>query len=527
MKLEGLNIPGLDSTLLNLATSITGASIGSLINTIKGDTIDPTTLTENSIFAYGGVTGPSAELEKQEAFELPNGQVGQVNAPPHSEGGIKLPLPDGTKVYSDRIEVDGKTMQKRKMLRERRERRVNKRLESNPSDLITKSTSRVVQQQNQEQDDQDMLTQLAARFNNDPEAQKFATGGVTGIDPLSVLKTILPHMSSASMDAGMTPAYTTFDNPMSNNLGPLKSAMNPPADMTAPTIPSLIGATGVTYPTTNNKLLNTQILKPVQSQPVTLPHVSNVSLGAKMTGNSQQQTTTNNPLFTKLGVPSSSTGGNNMPGLPQTADALGENAQIFGNAAQILNTALAYSSRIRNRNMFENYGKRTLNTMDNAADMLDEQYNQGVQELTRQANTAKREAAGNARNVNTLRALKQGITGNQMQAQQEMRANYSNQLMQNLLEQANFKAKQDTVKMGTDQQMLQADQQDQAALFTNLATNISDASETGQNVAANRNIAINNQFAEDLIAKLGLDTEQAMKLKLQLGLFDQPKKEND
>jgi len=72
------------------------------------------TQTSNGLtFANGGVIPePTAELELNEQFQLPNGQVGEVDGASHSEGGVPVTLPEGTRVFSDRLKHNGKTFAK-------------------------------------------------------------------------------------------------------------------------------------------------------------------------------------------------------------------------------------------------------------------------------------------------------------------------------------------------------------------------------------------------------------------------------
>jgi hypothetical protein len=43
------------------------------------------------------------ELEKQEVYQEPNGDMGQVNGPSHEEGGVKMQLPEQSFVWSDKL----------------------------------------------------------------------------------------------------------------------------------------------------------------------------------------------------------------------------------------------------------------------------------------------------------------------------------------------------------------------------------------------------------------------------------------
>jgi hypothetical protein len=45
------------------------------------------------------------ELEKQEVFQTPSGQMGQVDGPSHAEGGINMQLPENSFVWSDKLKT--------------------------------------------------------------------------------------------------------------------------------------------------------------------------------------------------------------------------------------------------------------------------------------------------------------------------------------------------------------------------------------------------------------------------------------
>lgn len=78
------------------------------------------------------------EVEGNEVGELPNGQMMQFNGPSHENGGIPVSLPEGTGIYSDRVSIDGKTMAKRKVQRERTKTNLEKKISE--GDYVAKST---------------------------------------------------------------------------------------------------------------------------------------------------------------------------------------------------------------------------------------------------------------------------------------------------------------------------------------------------------------------------------------------------
>jgi hypothetical protein len=45
------------------------------------------------------------QLEKQEVFQQPDGQMGQVNGPSHAEGGVNMELPENSFIWSDKLKT--------------------------------------------------------------------------------------------------------------------------------------------------------------------------------------------------------------------------------------------------------------------------------------------------------------------------------------------------------------------------------------------------------------------------------------
>ncbi len=73
--------------------------------------------TNDNMYAHGGIVdtdqpGAIAELELQEQMQLPNGNVMGVDGPSHEQGGIEVNVPEGTRVFSDRLKLGNKTFAK-------------------------------------------------------------------------------------------------------------------------------------------------------------------------------------------------------------------------------------------------------------------------------------------------------------------------------------------------------------------------------------------------------------------------------
>lgn len=152
--------------------------------------------------AYGGSTGSNVEVEGGEAVQTPDGQLGVVSGPKHEDGGVDANLPDGTKVFSDRLKVEGKSMKARKLDRERRMEKVQKLLSKDYHSQLTKNTAQRTMHNIQREEQQDMALQQAAsqiyappkeKNTTERESKKYAYGDIVGDDGLPGLSTnVLP-----------------------------------------------------------------------------------------------------------------------------------------------------------------------------------------------------------------------------------------------------------------------------------------------------------------------------------------------
>jgi hypothetical protein len=98
-------------------------------------------------FAQGGMVldyndpNANAELELQETFQMPNGQVGMVDGPSHENGGIAVDLPEGTRIWSDKLKYGGKTFAKHTKPITSKIARLEKEIEKDPTKSKAKQNS--------------------------------------------------------------------------------------------------------------------------------------------------------------------------------------------------------------------------------------------------------------------------------------------------------------------------------------------------------------------------------------------------
>jgi len=144
-----------------------------------------TTKNTGFVMANGGQV--PVEVEGGETFHSPNGQMGEFQGPKHEAGGIPTELPQGTKVFSDRLKLEGKTMAERKKNRENKVNRLTKLLEANSSDALIKNSLKRTQAINGLEEQQDMDIQEGVNFlQGNLESVKMALGGyVSGLPKLA------------------------------------------------------------------------------------------------------------------------------------------------------------------------------------------------------------------------------------------------------------------------------------------------------------------------------------------------------
>lgn len=197
-------------------------------------------------FANGGTaTGNDIEVEGDEVIETPGGQVSKVEGPSHEEGGVDLSVPTGSRIYSKRLKVGGKTMAERKEARERKLSNIEKLLDKNKGDrAIANSNSRLKAALAKEEENDLLIQEAAEAFGT---MRKFATGtSASGVRPNPFLSKLyggmpqpnfrtdlpdVPNPDALSLDSPATPPAT--GTPGTENMSlPEDSTEKPEADNT-------------------------------------------------------------------------------------------------------------------------------------------------------------------------------------------------------------------------------------------------------------------------------------------------------
>lgn len=373
-------------------------------------------------FADGssGVPNPGAvEVEGEEAFETPSGQTGTFDGPSHEEGGMLMDvtpqdgvatedeIPEGTKVYSDRILFDGKTMAERKEAREKSFAKIEKLLAADKTDMALKNSHSRRAKAIEMEDAQDLQFQeLAGAFK---QAREMAYGtGEEGIEY-----------------AGGTPGvmgpeeYQPAPN-FTNNFGDtIPSQMGPEVEpASAIGFDSLINSFGDASAQENLK-------------------------GYESTVNQELITSENDSMY-----------------MPTAGDALGMIGNLQSTFSPLQDALNSRVGDLPNTNQFKDYGKEALATNGRAEQFAATQRAVNERNLASESRSAKISGRNGARGINQKRAMDLAVSAQTSQAQGSAEAQYANQMMQLMGERAGLQNDADLKRMTGAQAKELADIQD-------------------------------------------------------------------
>ena len=369
-------------------------------------------------FNQGGqVSNPDIEVEGNELFETPQGQVGEFNGPSHEEGGIPLrvkpngiardgEVPGGTYIYPDSIKIGGKSLATRKKLREKKETNLSDLL-GDSADKILKNTLSRVKRMNQIEDVFDRTIQDKVKGQNQSEAESFKYGGDT----------------PSESDRGIPP-MVRFDAP-----------------------------------------------------PKYVPSVDDDGSGyLDILKNFEMNGAGNDDDFRYFGdsAKTSNTSGGfgdffNSASLPTAGDAMG----MFGNLYQAYKPkSLTMKNRAGdtpNINPYENYGTEALNTLEGNKDLLGQINDVQMQRLASNRNASISRNNNSARGINTQRALNLATDSQMTSAEGDLMAKYAEQLLGVNNQIASTELDVSGKKAQGEHYRDLSDRQDRDAFFTNLS----------------------------------------------------------
>jgi hypothetical protein len=396
--------------------------------------------------AYGGQVASNVpvEVEGKEVAQTPDGQMLDFQGPSHEQGGIDVALPEGTEVYSKRVKgPDGKSMADRKKAREKQIANLEKLIAKNPGDKNLRKTLEKTLKNFDAQEKEDMQKMQMAQEVQELQGmvQEFMTGGKV----------------KKYNNGGKIPYY--LQNP-EYNMFPQEKYTGVPF-IEQDNIP--YGPKRADY---------TPIEKISDTQPDYL---------SKLIGQIKLAT----PIATKKGqvkVKADGTGGGATAG-----DIVGMLGQAYNTFEPMKNTLTNRAGDTPNINMFRDYGKDGLKTVDDMKQYVNQIRDTQLEDLNLNRTTASNRNRNTARGVNTMRALDLATDSNINNSQNQIYAQFA-QAMQGILgQQAGMQNQKDQVVMGGEQARDLADRHDRDNFFSQMARDIATKGFGMQNIGKSLN----------------------------------------
>ena len=375
---------------------------------------------QNVVYASGGQV--PVEVEGNEMGQLPNGQMLDFQGPSHEQGGIPIDLPAGTKIYSDRVSIDGKTMAQRKASREGKIKKLENKI--GKGDRVAKNTlDRYMLTAGKEEALDMSIQQMLNEADNNPE---FAKGG-----------RVRPKYGDGTASSGINmpeinmPDYFGRNNKKSNLTFGIDTSIS--SNINNP----------FAYKSFKPGQFSSQIGKGIGiTSPVKIEDVN------------------------KKTKPTDSNINNGVEELvPMLGNALG----IYGNYKAGIADEKAYlqakASQTANTNAYKHYGKEALKTLDESklfAKQIGDIQRSEVELARRTATDQNRKTA---RGINTMRAMDLASQAGANRLDMQAYAQEAQQIQQILGQEANLKQQIDQVVMSGEESRDLRDRDDKANLL--------------------------------------------------------------
>lgn len=434
------------------------------------------------MYAYGG---EPIEVEGGEVMEYPNGAMAEVSGPSHEQGGVDVNVPDGTKIYSDRLKIEGETMKERKKKREKHLAKLDKLMQASPQDRLVKNTYDRSKFHIEMEEAQDMQLQNAMNdiYNN--------TGGV-GMEALQGMGTPQEELAAYGGQyayggqkwygcggqygcGGMKKRYrvggsTDPDDPLfggffdaMNYMGRYQDVLNQdaivPTDRIAPNL---------------NQTIHTQRLPINPYSAIAKPK------------------TTPAPYINQTPPPYQMTVG----------DYVGMAGNAFNAIAPIMNTKAAARATKPVMNRFKGFGQRALDTNQSALDAYQTAKEEAARDISTAVGSARLNNRSGARGINTLRALDVATTAGANKANAAARTGFVQNVANLLGQRSQLFNLQDQAEMEGQSKADEANAMNLDNYYSTMANNLVNFGTNVQGIGKSLNKSKYNDAQIRLLRKL-------------------------
>lgn len=367
----------------------------------------------NDGFAFGGFVGDNipVEVEGGEVAQDPNGNLIEFQGPSHKDGGIKTALPEGSKIYSKRILIEGKTIADRKKERELKIKSLEKKLKDFEDPLTRKTLNKIIENSQVEEEVEKVIQQSAER-KFAPQQQmpmQKAAYGLDGDDPF----------------AFMYKQPSAVSNPISMNINnipskPFSDTFNIPKEKPLSTLPQ--------------------------------PDKNNIETSNKDSFNNLLK-------FLK----------DNQAGLPTAGDLAGIGGNIYQGLNSLLGAERNAATDTPNENPFLNFGKESMKELENSEKYIGAIASGQERDLKSSRNAAIVRNRRSSRDLNTMRMGDYAVDRTFNDAKNQLDNSVIGQYMQLSNQKVNLQQQIDQIVMGGEGQKDLANRQDKDARDTAIA----------------------------------------------------------
>lgn len=437
--------------------------------------------------AYGG--GADVNVEGGEILQPPGQEPVEMSGPKHEQGGIDVNVPVGTKVFSERLSVDGKTMKQRKEQRERRFAKMDKLMNDGRRSPFTKNTvSRTMQTMGEEEQQDMVLQKVANKIYSPPEQAGY--GGYGGnsdwIDPGSWQS----WARNAANNPGSTGIYPNDLN-MSGftNFGGVQDYGKPLPKPDYSTVPTQ----------SSNPYPNAPLYASTSPGMFQEGRITNGGYTGTSEGTYQQ-----NPVFPSVTPENGNNSGfmddikNMTPG-----DIIGSAGTLFGAIAPLINSRNAAKNTKPVINRWQGSGQRAIDSNQKAMDLMGTLRSEGMTDLATSAGSAINRNRGGASSINTLRAMDTATQIGKDKASQGINNTYAQQMMALYGQRGGLTNQQDVWEAQGQTAADQATQQNLDAMYSNKGSDLMNFGEGIQRMGQGLNVSHSNRMDMNLLNQMG------------------------
>ena len=411
--------------------------------------------------AMGGNAGDKPiNVEGNEVVQEPGKAPVKMVGPSHEQGGIDMNVKDGTKIFSDRLKIDGKSMQERKVGRIKRMDNLNKLLLKNPdNNLLKNSILRTKAVSNSEEQKDMALQNVANKIYTVPSP---SDGNDTPMHPFGGR---VGYAYGGDDDDGIE---TTYDP----NYDPIRTI----PQYNIPDIPT--GAV-------NSDIMKTPTIG-------TIPPINNSN-------------NTNAPIPSRSRF--------------TTGDMIGTAGSVFGAVAPLLNTLGNKKNTQPVINRYQGIGHDAIEANDMAQRYEARTRDESINDINTSANSAIARNRSSASSVNTQRALDAVTQIGKGKAIEGENSNFSKGMVSLLDERGKLTNFRDQYQDFGQTKADEANASNLDNFYTNKGANLANIGSSIQTIGRNFNTSQKNEDDEDLLGLLspyGLSIKRGANGRFQL-----------